>query len=317
MPHWTPYCDTTVEFDGQLPLTRERILEAGQISGRVVGRYRSHSVREGLQSFDCDVYLAEPLHIHKVLPDGLNLVQIFAGQWTHRIGMREYHYRPGAPLVLGLTEAMEAIDRLPAEAQVRMAGLRIAGGLLRELSDQDRASLAPLMALQQKGPRLHRLERGHALSALLTQLYQTPYHGTLAHLHRESLALGMLVELATHLRNGTPAAVPHARSHRDLAHEARHLLDHPINDTLSAVELASQLAVSQSTLRRAFKAEFGLSMLEYVRERRLETARQLLRDGRWQVAQVAWQVGYQDPTNFAHAYKARYGHSPSQAKHTS
>ena len=312
MPRWTPYRNVAVNFDGSQTLQRAGILDARQVSGGLLGHYQAQSVRDGMQSFTCDLRLTEPLHIAKVLPESLCLVQVLDGEWTHRIQGRDHHYRPGAPLVLGLDEATEAIDRLPANARARMAGLRVSASLLRELDDHEQGSLQALLDLQRSPTRLHRFERCQALGSLLQSLYHNPYDGALGRLHRESLALGMLVELATYLRE-TPvrATAPH-RAGRDLAHEARNLLDNHLDEPPSSEELARRLGVGQTTLRRLFKAEFGLTMLDYLRDRRLETARLLLREGRLQIAQIAWRVGYRCPTNFAHAYKTRFGCSPRQ-----
>lgn len=312
MPKWTPYRNVAVNFDGRQSLQRAGILEARQVSGGLVGQYRAESVRDGMQSFTCDLRLTEPLRIAKVLPDSLCLVQVLDGGWTHRIEGRDHHYRPGAPLVLGLSEATEALDRLPAGARAQMAGLRISGTLLRELDRQEQGGLAPLLTLQRDGSRLHRFDRCQALGSLLKTLYHTPYEGVLGRLHRESLALGMLVELAAHVGERPASRSRPQRAGRDLAHEARHLLDTQLDNPPSSLEMARRLGVGQTTLRRLFKAEFDQTMLDYLRDRRLETARVLLREGRLQVAQVAWRVGYRCPTNFAHAYKARFGHSPRQ-----
>lgn len=312
MPRWTPYRNVAVNFDGRQTLQRAGILDARQLSGGLLGHYQAQSVRDGMQSFTCDLHLTEPLRIAKVLPESLCLVQVLDGEWTHRIQGRDHHYRPGAPLVLGLDEATEAIDRLPVNARARMAGLRISASLLRELDDHEQGSLQSLLDLQRSPTRLHRFERCQALGSLLQSLYHNPYEGALGRLHRESLALGMLVELATHLRETPVRAIAARRPGRDLAHEARDLLDNHLDEPPSSEELARRLGVGQTTLRRLFKAEFGLTMLDYLRDRRLDTARLLLREGRLQIAQIAWRVGYRCPTNFAHAYKARFGCSPRQ-----
>lgn len=314
MPKWSPYRNVAVNFDGQQTLQRAGIIDARQVSGGLLGRYQAESVRSGMQSFTCDLHLTEPLRIAKVLPESLCLVQVLDGQWTHSIDGRQHHYRPGAPLVLGLSEATEAIDRLPANGRARMAGLRIAGSVLRELDDQEHGSLAPLLTLLHDSARLHRFERCQTLTTLLQGVYQNPYEGALGRLHRESLALGMMVELAAHLRGTSTAPTAPPRAGRDLAHEARHRLDSQLDNPPSSLELARQLGIGQTTLRRLFKAEFGLTMLDYLRDRRLETARVLLREGRLQVAQVAWRVGYSCPTNFSHAYKKRFGYPPARER---
>ncbi|PXC06966.1 MULTISPECIES: helix-turn-helix domain-containing protein, partial [Gammaproteobacteria] len=53
-------------------------------------------------------------------------------------------------------------------------------------------------------------------------------------------------------------------------------------------------------------------MLQYVRDRRLEIGRQMVREGRWQIAQIAYRLGYSSPENFTHAYRARFGHPPGR-----
>ena len=314
MPRWSPYRNVVVNFDGRQTLQRAGIVDARQLSGGLLGRYQAEPVREGMQSFTCDLRLTEPLRIAKVLPESLCLVQVLDGQWTHSIDGHQHHYRPGAPLVLGLNESTEAIDQLPANGRARMAGLRIAGSVLRELDDQEHGSLTPLLTLLHDKARLHRFERCQALGSLLQGLYQNPYEGALGRLHRESLSLGMLVELAAHLRGPSTARTTPLRAGRDLAHEARHHLDSQLDNPPSSLELAQELGIGQTTLRRLFKAEFGMTMLDYLRDRRLETARVLLREGRLQVAQVAWRVGYGCPTNFAHAYKAHFGYPPGRER---
>lgn len=74
--------------------------------------------------------------------------------------------------------------------------------------------------------------------------------------------------------------------------------------------LAQRLGVGETTLRRAFGEVFGQSMLQYVRQQRMELARTLLRQRKWQIAQIAYRLGYANPANFNHACKAHFGHPP-------
>jgi AraC-like DNA-binding protein len=132
----------------------------------------------------------------------------------------------------------------------------------------------------------------------------------LGRLHQESLTLAVLVELAAHLGGPQSRLQGQTRAQRELAHDARQLLEDNLAQPPASQELACMLGVGETTLRRAFRQEFGRSMLHYLRDRRLEVARQLLRERKWQVAQVAYRVGYADPANFTHAYKARFGYPP-------
>ncbi|PWU12909.1 MAG: hypothetical protein C5B49_15465 [Bdellovibrio sp.] len=79
-------------------------------------------------------------------------------------------------------------------------------------------------------------------------------------------------------------------------------------DTKSIVAFSR---TSQATLFRAFKSELKLSPLEYVRNRRLDEAKTLLKSGQYQVGDVALLVGYEDLSAFSKAFKFRFKSSPS------
>ncbi|OCT32892.1 helix-turn-helix transcriptional regulator [Pseudomonas putida] len=311
MERWTPYLDMQFSFDRPGSLAQAGILDsaASHVMGSAIGHYRAHTVRAHLQYFDCDLQFPEPLRIHKVLPDSLCLVHMLSGQWQHRVDGRLNHYLTGKTHALGLSEHMEAFDQLPADSHARMAGLRVGADYLRELAEED-PHLQSLIGLLDDGMKFTDFERCPALGRLLQQLYHSPYHGTLKRLHQESLSLAVLVELATHLGNRPLAPAPTVRGQRDLAHEARRLLDLNLVDPPGSLALARQLGVGETTLRRAFAKVFGQSMLQYLRQQRMELARTLLLQRKWQVAQIAYRLGYANPANFSNAYKAYHGHPP-------
>ena len=87
------------------------------------------------------------------------------------------------------------------------------------------------------------------------------------------------------------------------------LHDAPGEDhTLEA--LAKLACMSPSTLRAKFQAAYRQSVFSWLRERRLEVARQHLAQG-WSVQQAAHFVGYRHATNFATAFRERYGVAPA------
>ncbi|UZE26862.1 helix-turn-helix transcriptional regulator [Pseudomonas asplenii] len=312
MPPQTPYLDTDFYFDRPASLAQAGVFDTRRtpvVMGSAIGHYRAHTVRESLQYFDCDLQFPEPLSIHKVLPDSLCIVHVLDGEWQHSIDGTLNRYTTGKLHALGLSESMEAQDQLPPDSHARMAGLRIAGGYLRELAEEDE-SLKSLLGLLEDGVCFTRLSHCPTLSRLLEQLYYSPYQGALKRLHYESLSLALLVELGAHLNDHPATVSAHVRGQRDLAHEARRQLDADLIDPPTTLALAQRLGVGETTLRRAFSQVFGRSILEYVRQQRMELARTLLRQRKWQVSQIAYRLGYANPANFCHAYKAFYGHPP-------
>jgi transcriptional regulator GlxA family with amidase domain len=55
-------------------------------------------------------------------------------------------------------------------------------------------------------------------------------------------------------------------------------------------------------------------MADMIKEIRLKRANQLLQNKAFQVSEVAYMVGFNDPYYFSKNYKARFGYSPRERK---
>jgi transcriptional regulator GlxA family with amidase domain len=80
--------------------------------------------------------------------------------------------------------------------------------------------------------------------------------------------------------------------------------------------LASLAAVSESTLTRAFKANTGLTPLQYQQKVRLEMAASLMRDHRLTLEVIAERCGFADVRHFRRLWTATFGQSPSRFRKT-
>ncbi len=91
--------------------------------------------------------------------------------------------------------------------------------------------------------------------------------------------------------------------------------EHHSNANLSVDELAEKLCVSRSTMFRRIKAVVGKSPVELLNEYRLNEAMRLLKAGdESSVNEIAYSVGFSDPSYFSKRFKAYFGVSPTQAK---
>jgi AraC-like DNA-binding protein len=77
----------------------------------------------------------------------------------------------------------------------------------------------------------------------------------------------------------------------------------------TAEELSELLGVNTHTLARALATE-GLSFREMAKQERHAKARELLKDPRQSVTQIAYRLGYTDAANFSRAFQALEGISP-------
>ncbi|WP_175721564.1 response regulator transcription factor [Burkholderia anthina] len=75
--------------------------------------------------------------------------------------------------------------------------------------------------------------------------------------------------------------------------------------------LAARTGTSPRRLSLALKRCTGLTVFDYIREERLKESRRLLLESNSDIATIALSVGYTSGANFATAFKARFGVSPS------
>jgi AraC family transcriptional regulator of arabinose operon len=78
-------------------------------------------------------------------------------------------------------------------------------------------------------------------------------------------------------------------------------------------DLAAHCGLSSSRLSHLFQAELGTTPQRFSEKLRLEFAAQLLAQTNLSVAEVAAEVGYEDPLYFSRRYRRAFGHAPSRA----
>jgi transcriptional regulator GlxA family with amidase domain len=94
--------------------------------------------------------------------------------------------------------------------------------------------------------------------------------------------------------------------------KAVELLEREWRRTVRVSELAEQVGLGASRLEHLFKTEAKVSIRDYVRERRLAEAASMLESTEERVSIISYTVGFQDVSNFNHAFKRRYGVTPRE-----
>lgn len=97
---------------------------------------------------------------------------------------------------------------------------------------------------------------------------------------------------------------------QDLRRIADYIEDH-IDLALTVEEIASRFALSERTLRRRFRETVGLGLKQFILQRKMERAGNLLMM-HWRVNEAARAVGIGDPAQFSRTFKAAKGASPRE-----
>lgn len=275
------------------------------------GCYQARTIRPYFQCINCDLEIVSPRSVRAVYDPSLCIGLLLKGRELNYVNGNLYALNTvDVPYTQGASEPFEVTKHSHAGHLCKIVALYIHQNffdLLNEQSDESICGLAELLRLefqQKEFPSCDILRR------IMHKLYHNPYHGVMARLYAESLALSAVVELSHHLKATSRPALP-PRTYDNLAHEARAILDRDICAPLSVRDLARQVGLSETMLRRLFKANFGTTILDYIRDQRLDAARILLMQRRFQVAEVAYRIGYSNPANFTNAYKRRYGYPPT------
>jgi two-component system, response regulator YesN len=99
--------------------------------------------------------------------------------------------------------------------------------------------------------------------------------------------------------------------YKNLIRQAKdYLAQHYANPELSLNEVASQVNLSASHFSVVFSQEAGQTFKEYLTEIRINKAKELLRMTSLRSADIAYQVGYNDPHYFSSVFKKNTGLSP-------
>ena len=81
---------------------------------------------------------------------------------------------------------------------------------------------------------------------------------------------------------------------------------------LTVCELAAMCGISEVYFRRLFLNTFGISPKEYIIQKRIEYAKDLLLSGDFSVSEISRMCGYTEPCHFSREFSKRVGTSPNQ-----
>jgi len=154
-----------------------------------------------------------------------------------------------------------------------------------------------------------------AMHAMISQLFNCPYRGWARNFFLESKALELVAHKigqidAVNSRNPDTRPLPSKDMSR--IREAARLLGGDLGTSPDLNELARSVGMCRSKLHRCFRMVYGTTPFEYLRNRRLEAAMDFLTEGRMNVTQTAYAVGYSCPSHFTKAFKKYFGHLPSK-----
>lgn len=101
-----------------------------------------------------------------------------------------------------------------------------------------------------------------------------------------------------------------SRADMDSLVYAREILLNRLESPPTLLELSRIIHMNDCKLKRSFKQYFGKTVYAFIREQRLEKAFTLLEQGKHNVSESAFAVGYTNVSHFSEAFQKKFGIPP-------
>lgn len=255
-------------------------------------------------------------HVAPDLPPGLSLHFTRGGTYTYRVAGMKGHVTADMSRHCWLMPEVNDIEfSLPAGTRLHNLSVRLPEALVRELAAAYRGPL-PLARIAARGacePFCLPLASPSACHRLVDQLAADTFAGAARRLHVEAKVLELLalsLDATERHEKTASGASPSPDERRRLAAARDRLAADPL-DPPALTALAREVGLSPRRLNDGFRALFGVTVLGWLRDARLELGRNLLLDG-LPIKEVAYRLGYSHVNNFTAAFRARFGEPPGR-----
>lgn len=167
---------------------------------------------------------------------------------------------------------------------------------------------------------MHQWQMSPHAVAIAEQIVRPPqFEPILQNIYLESRALELVGEAMGALsRHSSAPPPPMATALRPQEHRRMRDLHAFLSaggaDDLSLDDIARHAGLNANSLQKQFRALYGTTVFDFIRQTRLQRARQALERDGLTVGQAALMAGYNSAANFATAYRRCFGISPKQSR---
>lgn len=89
-------------------------------------------------------------------------------------------------------------------------------------------------------------------------------------------------------------------------------IDQHIDRSFSMIDLCSEAMLNKSTVEQIFRENTGMSAIRYCRTRKIDIAKQLLREDNLNISQIAERLGFSSVHYFSRTFREITGKTPSE-----
>lgn len=228
---------------------------------------------------------------------------------------------PDSLLLLRQPDGVDVVDSVEAGARDAFVSVFCSAAHFAALADRYGIAVPDILSFMAGSGitelRHQLLPMNAGLLHIAHSLLRSPYEGGLRLMHAEAKVTELLCEV---LHRAAQAPAPTRVGCNDDLRRldiARRIIMTQHSPPPQIAEIARRVGMSETKLKRAFKARFGTTLFDMSLDARMRHALELLRCKHMAVGQVAYAVGYSHQTSFASAFKRHFGFLPRAARQES
>lgn len=288
------------------------------------GQVEAHRLHDGLSLVTINGTLEEDLLIKFLQIDYHPLRLIFCrkGRLTHSVNARliQYQLNESENSLSACSGSVDQFFRFHASVEQSIFLIEIDRPFYLSRIDAGLETLHPDLEkafrdVEADYPFLYHGYYSVGTSECLNQLQHTNYQGLILSTFLESKVLELLsLVLSQYGDDQKPSTNQVVLREADEAAliEAQRIILRELQHPPSIKDLARQVGINELKLKKGYKQLFHTTIYSHIRQERLNLAKVLLAEGKWNVGEVARRVGYVNKSHFALKFKEKFGMFPKQ-----
>lgn len=178
--------------------------------------------------------------------------------------------------------------------------------------DQVPRYLHPVLENSDQTPFNHVVNMTPHTRMILDQIYNCPYQGVFRKLYLEGKSIELIVQQLWEVAQ-MPVQNYKWRLHPvdiERIHKVKDILISDLENPPMLKELAKRTGLNDTKLKMGFLQVFGTTAYEYFRTYRINKSREILDQGKLNIDETAYLLGFHDATHFIKNFKNYFGTTP-------
>lgn len=238
------------------------------------------------------------------------------GSFVNRVDSLEHNglelHNHAGEYGMGYIPEMNGAMHVSTNRKIRIMHVHVLPATLNALLGDDANRVPPCLLKVLEGAAdgfVHRRRQSPLVQSVANELFYSVTNGVGINMYLEGKVLELLSLVLTEggAAGSEPSLCPKLR---DTLHAIQAELEEQYAAPPTLAELSTRYHMPIANIQAGFKTLFGMSVFAFVKEYKLQRARQLFVEGDMNVSEVAWEIGYTNLSHFSSAYKKRFGVLP-------